>query len=219
MLNAHFARLDSWPGPRTESRKAGTFRANWLSTLDLLEYELGKLRAKDIVIQLEDPEGIKGIRNDGSYRMVSQSYFTSKAGVVLTFESAKGSISMPCDRYEDWKDNLRAIALALEALRAVDRYGVTRGNEQYKGWARLEAPQPETDREGAIQTIASILNAPRDEVAKNPAAFIKEARIRYHPDGVTDPGMKKQRHEMSVLIAKAAEVLCPGLKTEPANAG
>lgn len=40
MLKAHFARLDCWPGPRTESRKYGTFRANWLNTLDLLEYEL-----------------------------------------------------------------------------------------------------------------------------------------------------------------------------------
>ena len=33
--------------------------------------------------------------------------------------------------------NLRAIALALAALRAVERYGVTRRQEQYKGWAEL----------------------------------------------------------------------------------
>jgi len=209
MLKAHFARLDSWPGPRTETREEGQWKASWLQVLDLLEYELGRLDATDIVIQIEDPEGIKGIRNDGSYRMVTQYHFPDKPGVVLTFESPKGSISMPCDRYFDWKNNLRAIGLALKALRAVDRYGVTRGNEQYKGWARLEAPSPEPDREGAIETIASILNAPRDAVAQNPAAFVKEARIRYHPDGVTDEQTKKYRHEMTVLIEKAERVLCP----------
>jgi hypothetical protein len=210
MLNAHFKRLDNWTGPRTESRKSATFRASWLQTLDLLEHELDKLRAKDIVIQLEDREAIRGIRNDGSYRMVSQSYYSSEACVILTFESPKGSMSFPCDRYQDFRDNIRAIALSLEALRAVDRHGVTRGNEQYRGWAQLEAPTTETDREGAIDTIASILNVARGAVAANPAAFIKQARIAFHPDGATDPEVKKQRHEMSVLISKAERALFPG---------
>lgn len=41
--------------------------------------------------------------------------------------------------YDDWRDNLRAVALSLEALRAVDRYGVSRRGEQYRGWQALEA--------------------------------------------------------------------------------
>jgi hypothetical protein len=211
MLNAHFKPLHQWSGSRTkdDERKFGAFKVAWLSTLDLLEHELGKLRASHVVIEIEDPEAHKRMRNDGSMTL-SDKYWPDKAGVVLTFESPKGNISMPCDRYRNWRDNLRAIALSLEALRAVDRYGVTRGNEQYRGWAQLEAPTTETDREGAIQTIASILNAPRDAVAANPAAFIKQARIAYHPDGVTDPGVKKQRHEMSVLISKAERALFPG---------
>jgi hypothetical protein len=37
-----------------------------------------------------------------------------------------------------WRDNLRAIALGLEALRAVNRYGITRGiGEQYAGFLQL----------------------------------------------------------------------------------
>lgn len=66
MLNAQFRPLDQWPGERTKSRKESTFRATWLQTLDLLEFELGKLRARGIVIQVEDPEAIARIRNDGS---------------------------------------------------------------------------------------------------------------------------------------------------------
>jgi hypothetical protein len=207
MLNATFRPLHQWPNPRI-AHKAAQFKAGWLNTLDMLEHELGKLRAHDIVIQIEDPEGIKGIRNDGSYRIVSKSHYPNKAGVILTFESPKGSISMPCDRYDDWQDNLRAIALSLEALRPVDRYGVTRGNEQYRGWAQIEPPSNGMDREKALEVIASILGAPRDAVDANPAAFVREARIRYHPDSTTDEAVKKTRHEMSALISKAEAVLC-----------
>jgi hypothetical protein len=217
MLNAQFRPLDHWPVERTEKRRDATFRATYVKTLDELEYELQRLGAHDTVIQIE---GLTrdDIRNDGWPRSGNWKNGYGGPGVVLSFDSPKGSMSFPCDRFGDWQDNLRAIAKSLEALRMVDRYGVTRGNEQYKGWARLEAPSPETNREGAIQTIASILNVPRENVAANPAPFIKEARIRYHPDGVTDEGMKKQRHEMSVLISKAEAVLFPP-KPDPAHAG
>src|SRR5579863_10251967 len=46
-------------------------------------------------------------------------------GIILTFNSKHGPLSYPCDKYSNWQANLRAIALSLEALRAVDRYGVT----------------------------------------------------------------------------------------------
>jgi hypothetical protein len=207
MLNAIFRPLDQWAGQRTKDRRDAKFKANWLQTLDLLEYELGKLHASHVVIQIEDPETHKRMRNDGSITLPDK-YWPTKPGVIINFESPKGNISMPCDRYRHWRDNLRAIALSLEALRAVDRYGVTRGNEQYKGWAQLEAPSSAgMARESALQTIASILQAPRDAVDANQAAFIREARIRYHPDGVTDEQAKKHRHEMSILISQAEQVL------------
>jgi hypothetical protein len=206
MLNATFRPLHQWTGPRTKDRKPAQFKASWLQTLDLLEYELQRLVAHHVVIQIEDPETHKRMRNDGSITLPDK-FWRDKPGVILNFESPKGNISMPCDRYPHWRDNLRAIALSLEALRAVDRYGVTKGNEQYIGWAQIEAPSPGMDRESALQTIASILQAPRDAVDANPAAFVREARIRYHPDGVTDEQTKKHRHEMSILISKAEEVL------------
>jgi hypothetical protein len=209
MLNAQFRPLDRWPVERTKGRRNATFRASYVQTLDELEYELQRLAAHDAVIQVEGLTR-EDIRNDGWPRAGNWKNGYGGPGVILSFESAKGSMSFPCDRYRDFRDNIRAIALSFEALRAVDRYGVTRGNEQYRGWAQLEAPTTETDREGAIQTIASILNASRDAVAANPAAFIKQARIAYHPDGVTDAGVKKQRHEMSVLISKAERALFPG---------
>lgn len=201
MLNAHFKPLHQWSGPRTTSRETGRFKASWLKTLDLLEYELSKLRAEDVVIQIEDPEGIKGIRNDGSYRMLSQSYFTTKSCVMLSFKSPKGSISMPCDRYQDWKDNLRAIALSLEALRAVDRYGVTRGNEQYRGWTQIGNGNGKMDRPSALKFIESLLGASVPAQA-NIRDVCRKLKILHHPDHTGGS------HETFVAIGQAEEVLC-----------
>lgn len=38
------------------------------------------------------------------------------------------------DACQDWRHNVRSIALGLEALRAVDRYGISRRGEQYAGF-------------------------------------------------------------------------------------
>jgi hypothetical protein len=37
-----------------------------------------------------------------------------------------------------WQDNLRAVALGLEALRRVERYGIAQRGEQYAGWRRAD---------------------------------------------------------------------------------
>lgn len=64
-------------------------------------------------------------------------------GIVLSFEAAsvfdKPHLRYEVGTYSSWQDNVRALALALEALRAVDRYGVTRRGEQYAGWRQIEA--------------------------------------------------------------------------------
>ena len=204
MLNAHFKPLHQWSGPRTESRKRASFKAGWLKTLNALEYELSKLHAKDVVIQIEDAEGIKGIRNDGSYRNVSERYQPTKPGVILTFESPKGNISMPCDRYDFWQDNLRAIALSLEALRAVDRYGVTRGNEQYRGWTQIGNGNGKMDRASALKFVESLRGAPikLPVTVQTLAEIIKTLKVAHHPD---KPGGS---HETFVAIGQAEEVLC-----------
>jgi hypothetical protein len=213
MLNAHFKPLHQWSGEETKVRKAAQFKANYLNTLDLLEYELGKLRASNVVIQIADPEQHRRMRNDGSMTMADK-YWPTKPGVILMFESPKGNISMPCDRYNHWRDNLRAIALSLEALRAVDRYGVTRGNEQYRGWAQLEAPKNGMDRDDAAEFIGSLTDTSADNILRSDPVFmrnkLKALKVKYHPDHANglDDNQKRHRHEMFVRIGQAEEVLC-----------
>lgn len=132
MIQLRFVPIDQWPGERTKNRKFPQFRSTYPQTLDLLEQELVNLRAKEIVLQAFI--GWEDIRNDGVPK--SSANFRDP-GVILTFETKNGTLSFPCDTYTDWQSNLRAIALSLEALRSVNRYGVTRRNEQYQGWRQL----------------------------------------------------------------------------------
>ena len=139
-MDFRFVALEQWPGERTRFAGASSFRADHSQTLRLLDRELSYLRARNVVIQADCDRS--QIRMDG---MLYAGAKLRTAGIVLSFDSKHGPLSYPCDKYSNWQANLRAIALSLEALRAVDRYGVTRRAEQYKGWAKLPPP-PEIGR-------------------------------------------------------------------------
>jgi hypothetical protein len=206
MLNAQFRPLSQWPGKRTDAwkRKDATFRASYPRTLDLLEYELGKLGAQDVVIQVEDLT-LADIRNDGWPRG-GKTYNPDKPGVVLSFASKKGPLALPCDRYRDWQDNLRAIALSLEALRAVDRYGVTQSNEQYRGWTPLADPKSangKMTRDEAARFLAALLNMSPEALLRDKnsvASAVRVARVNNHPD-------RGGSHETFVKIGQAEQAL------------
>jgi hypothetical protein len=99
----------------------------------LLQAELNHLRAEHVILQLAI--GQHDLRLDGKPRANAR---PAHEGVILTFEHPEyGPLTYPADRYDDWQDNVRAIALSLKSLRDVDRYGVTRRGEQYTGWGQL----------------------------------------------------------------------------------
>lgn len=148
----------TWVGPGTppdKRRSRYTFKAEWSATLDLLDRELYMIGASDIVIECGLRE--QDIRTDG---WPKQKYNQPEhPGVRLSFASKFGPLQYATDTFETLAANLRAIALSLEALRKIDRYGVSRRGEQYTGWKALPAgstpapPPPAMSREDAITTI------------------------------------------------------------------
>ncbi len=179
-IEYEFRPLDgAWPGERTRSRKRATFSATFNKTLADLQRELAQLKASQVVIQLDCEE--REIRRDGLPRADAR---VRGPGVVLAFNSKHGPLSYPCDTYERWPDNLRAISLALAALRAVDRYGVTKRAEQYKGWAKLPAPPDQQlnvlEARGVITSI--VMAAVRWDDRGQVEAAIREAERMTHPD-------------------------------------
>lgn len=189
MIQLRFVPIESWPGEKTKYPKSSPFRSRYLTTLDDLETELNHLRAKEIVLQAAIDWS--DIRNDGWPK--SNAAF-QHAGVILTFETKDGPLSFPCDAYDDWQANLRAIALSLEALRAVNRYGVTRRSEQYQGWKRIAPPSdaPFYTKEDAARFIAfsavglsasdSVTQTVLCDLGGQRQVYYRRAAAKLHPD-------------------------------------
>ena len=92
--------------------------------------------------------------------------------------STQGDLRYPAHRFHGWQDNVRAIALALEALRKVDRYGITQRGEQYAGWKQLPAPDtgaPSAQRGAELVrehgSVRAALAATHPDHGGDPAAF------------------------------------------------
>jgi hypothetical protein len=135
--------------PLPPARLVSPFSASWSSTVALLAKELRAHGAVRAIMETDFRES--DLRLDGLPRADRHA---RTPGVVLSFTARKVPGS-PALRYEvstftRWQDNVRAIALGLEALRAVDRYGVTKRGEQYAGWKQLQAGGPSPDRGAAI---------------------------------------------------------------------
>lgn len=136
MLNITYRPIERWPRPLTHPtlRRWGPFKAGFNSTLKLLETELRHLDAKNAVLQLALRE--TDFRRDGlPYANAKPNH----PGVILSFDSKHGPLSLPCDEMREWQHNLRAITMHLHHLRLSSLYGVGRYGEPYRGWARLPA--------------------------------------------------------------------------------
>lgn len=154
MINARFRPINLWPHdstPDDQRRSRWTFKASWDNTLDLLNRELWYLDATDIVIGCGLRE--QDIRLDGWPR--ANAAQPQHPGVEVSFATPRSDrrLVYATDVCDVWQHNLRSIGLGLEALRAVDRYGITRRGEQYAGFKALpvgESDAPNVERGRAL---------------------------------------------------------------------
>lgn len=188
--------------PDDQRRSARLFRAGWFDTIDLLQREVDLLDGGTIVLEVDaDPSDI---RRDGMLRAQARVGFI---GVRVWFVSRHGPLEYATDAYDHWQANVRAIALGLGALRAVDRYGVTGSGEQYRGWTQITAAPA-----GAGLTTDEARRVLADAAGESAADLNSEERIvrAYrvaarvaHPDHGGNPDVFR-------LITTARDVLLAG---------
>lgn len=173
--------IATWPGTLTRNRTPSPFSADLTATLDLLQRELRALGARDVRLQIAVPAS--QFRLDGYPRATAK---PDHPGIILTLQSKHGPLSYPCDTFTRWQDNLRAIALALEALRKVDRYGVTKRGEQYRGFLALEATSAPAGFATVDQAWEWLLKLNGGDVTvrdrESARAVLRAAQRRAHPD-------------------------------------
>lgn len=200
--------LDAWPAqPRDDAdRQSARFDAPWRNTDKLLRYEASRLDADEVVICLDVDE--RDIYVSGEGLKSGRKPRSPAAMVVLTFRDGTTQ-SHHCDLYRDrrnrdgWRDNVRAIAKTLEALRAIDRWGAADGR-QYAGFRELGAGDGDGDGDDASRGFATVESAARfvavesevrgeaadlaEHVISDPdfrARLVRFASKRLHPDADT----------------------------------
>jgi len=177
--------IGEWPTVLTPNRQMSKFSATLSDTLTLLEREIWHL--VDTKKQQESAELLIAIP-PGAFRVDGRPYANAKAehpGVIFSIDSKFGHLSYPCDTFLTWQDNLRAIAKTLEALRMVDRYGVSKRSEQYRGFLAIEAtaaPSGFATVESAIAFLATFHPTIPDAVSVPPRLLVRAAQRKSHPD-------------------------------------
>jgi hypothetical protein len=153
-------------------------------TYEDLDRELWQIGAEDVVVQVDMPAN--SFLKDGSGPRSDRLAYSP--AVVLTFKRDGRQHTFACDRFERWQDNLRGIALGLEGLRRLERYGIVQAGEQYRGWQAL--PASTTPALSTVQAAKAI-----DRLSYNLGNWaailahahhardaIRAARSKTHPD-------------------------------------
>ena len=183
--------LTTWPGELLpwHKRQRSQFSAPLRSTLAALTRELSALGARHPV--LEVAIAADQFRLDGRPRANARE---EHPGIVLSLPHTNvGALRYATDTFTTWQDNLRAVALGLEALRKVDRYGITKRGEQYQGFKALPAgtgaiAMGGMTREDALSAVFRITDPQEGEYIRDGdkperlQAFIRRAKANAHPD-------------------------------------
>lgn len=183
-------RVTDWKRP-SYKRKASLFKSNWSSTLILLEREIKALKGTDVTIELEVVPA--AIRADGTGLKAHQR--PASVAVVLSFDTKDhGEFVWQADAYTEpaygrgdgWRHNVHAIAKTLEALRAVERYGLVSG-QQYEGLAALPSGSG-TAPSGLVlseaeRILLETIGVSQSEVrGRTWKSVMQAAKVRAHPD-------------------------------------
>jgi hypothetical protein len=174
---------EGWPRTDDYKRRGSRYRnSSFAAARDFVLGELKRMSAQDVVISANIP-----LRQDG---LPLASYSEPKDPGVAVYWVKHGPWKpggyekqprvIACDQWSKTWENMRAIGMALEAMRAIERCGASQITERiYKGFDALPA-KGETSR--PWQEVLCI----RDVAALTPdklnAVFRELARTR-HPDG------------------------------------
>lgn len=184
-----------WVGQETKSVRRSQFRQTYADTKKILHFELEKLNVIESTVVLSMFIHRNDIRVDGNLRANAKPF---KQGVILSFTRKKFlgwqngksvykniPLRYPCDVFDDWQDNLRAIALSLEALRKVERYGVFSYEEIVERMSLPSAEGKVSTMESAAEFIAKHSEFLAVEVLMNESMMTqayRKAALKLHPD-------------------------------------
>jgi DnaJ-domain-containing protein 1 len=173
-----------WPRTSGAQRRRARFKtsrrrvdggASWVTHAELtiaqalgrLDLELDRLNARHPIVSTNVE-----VRLDGSPR--SDRRNPDDPGIAVYFQLDGKPRVLACDRWDRVADNLAAVAAHIEAIRAVERYGVGALAQVFAGYAALPPV-------ASVDWWVVLGVPPTADAVTIDAAFRRLARI-YHPD-------------------------------------
>jgi hypothetical protein len=213
-LNYTYRSLEGrFPRPLTpdDARKTSPFGKPWDEILNL-EREMWHLDYRDGSCVIQTAHQPWDVRGNGQLRRDARQ--PEHPGVVVRFDAWDADnkrwnpMQFECDQFNRYEANIRAIADAMEALRKVNRYGVTgagHGRAQYEGYKALPSAEGRTtSKEDAAAFLAVHSGLNRVDILENPqvrADAYKRAAAKLHPDN------EGGSHEKFLELQKNVKVL------------
>lgn len=163
-----------WPhtyARRKETRRS-QFSQTFASARQQLEYELNELDASNIIISMNFE-----VSPSGSLKATTRQ--PGDTGVAVFFVVNGEEKVLACDKWDAVEDNLRAIGLTLEKMRAIDRYGVSEILDRMFHGLNLDAlPQFASNGRDWWDVLGVKKTASKEEIAK----AVRKMKIDCHPD-------------------------------------
>lgn len=168
---ARFRRVGTQAYDRADGSK-GLWKQNQLLTvaqaIDRLQIELGRLGASREILSTNLDVRLDGLPRSGQRE-------PQDPGAAVYFQLQGQPRCLACDRWDRVADNIAAIAAHIEAIRAVDRYGVGTLDQAFAGYAAL--PPSASD----WRTVLGFAADDRPTVDAITQRYRERAR-RTHPD-------------------------------------
>lgn len=206
----------------TPGHEHSPFTASWADTVELLQREANHLslnswqrRSYNVDVYVEVDLPASAIRLDGGIKANAPRERSDIIAVTIPTRD-HGDLRMVSARYTSgwaknlsgWQSNVRAVALTLEALRSIERWGAATG-QQYAGFAALGAGQPIAVGGGLSPAEASALlaEAAGADLTAGETMTAADARWAYrvasktaHPDRGGDPELFRRLTEARDLL-------------------
>lgn len=168
----------TWPigYQRTTNRIGSPFKQSMEKAQQFLRLEIERMGAKELIVSSNIP-----VRKDGMFFTDWMNRRIDDPGVAIYFKYRGKEVSMCCDQYARVWENVYALGKAIEALRGLERWGVSDFlNRAFTGFTALP---PSIVPEVNIWHVIGLTSKP-DNVDDVKAAYRKKAN-EYHPDRPT----------------------------------
>lgn len=192
--------------PYTNPRRTSNYGVSWNNNIADLAAEAAKLGADEVVIAVDVSRA--ELRLDGFPK--ANTHVPPPVAIYIP-GTEHNDLRFLSDRWDDWRDNVRAVGLTLQRLRLVAEAGVAATGEQYQGWQALPpgTPMPAAQMtvEGAARllcdtTMETIGEDWRDVVDGRSSVrdLYREAIKTHHPDHGGDAEMFRRLTEARDLL-------------------